>query len=83
MFSFHFTASNQVDEAFASFSLFNMIIYFVWGIILLVHRRAMMVSQHDIDANKAAGMLEDGATYNPTRSVTGFDEFVGEDKLDI
>jgi len=30
------------DKAYGVFSLFNMIIYFVWGIILIVHRNMVM-----------------------------------------
>lgn len=30
------------DQAYAAFSLINMIIYFVWTIILVVHRRTVV-----------------------------------------
>lgn len=40
--SHYFSASEQADTAYGTFCLFNMIIYFVYAIILTVHRRSVI-----------------------------------------
>lgn len=61
-----YIATAGADKAYATFSLFNMIIYFVWAIILTVHRKTVMVSQSESQAKEFAaydGTQEE--VYNP------------------
>ena len=37
-----FTATDKSDKAYGAFAFFNMIIYFVWAIILHVHRESVI-----------------------------------------
>lgn len=71
------TAPN--DTAYAVFSLLNMIIYFVWAIILTVHRKSVMISQQEYDAarNKEFAAQDGGETYNPTIGAQ-VDDFHGD-----
>jgi hypothetical protein len=55
-----------------------MIIYFVWAIILIVHREAIMISRNELEANQAKEFSYDGNqgdVFNPT---IGADEFGGD-----
>jgi hypothetical protein len=68
------------DQAYAVFSLINMIIYFVWTIILIVHRKTVMISRDEQDALHAKEFAAyDGTgneTYNPT--IGNGDDFGGD-----
>ncbi|RYG63325.1 hypothetical protein EON64_16150 [archaeon] len=70
------------NKAYAVFSLLNMIIYFVWAIILTVHRKSVMVSQQELDAAHSKEFAAyDGSheTYNPTiGAAEGADDFHGD-----
>lgn len=63
-------ATAPSDQAYAAFSLINMIIYFVWTIILVVHRKTIMISRDEQDAQHAKEFAaydgSHGETYNPT-----------------
>lgn len=69
------------DQAYAAFSLFNMIIYFVWAIILTVHRRTVMISKQELEASAAKEFANyDGSNeiYNPTIGAGQGEEFGGD-----
>ncbi len=74
--------SADSDKAYAAFSLLNMIIYFVWAIILTVHRRTVMITQKEVDANNSKEFSAydgtQGETYNPTIGAAGGEEFNGD-----
>ena len=76
--------SAPADNAYGAFSLFNLIIYFVWAIILTVHRKTVMITQKEVDANNskefAAYDGSQGETYNPTIGANGAagEEFSGD-----
>lgn len=77
------SGSDDADKAYAAFSMFNMIIYLVWGIILTVHRRTVMVTQQEADASKAKEFsaydgTEGNETYNPTIGAAGGEDFSGD-----
>jgi uncharacterized membrane protein len=64
-------ATAPSDQAYAAFSLINMIIYFVWTIILIVHRKTIMIARDEQDALRAKEFAaydgtNQGETYNPT-----------------
>lgn len=73
-------ATAPSDQAYAAFSLINMIIYFVWVIILSVHRKTIMVSRDEQDAFHAKEFAaydgSGGETYNPT--IGAGDDFAGD-----
>eukprot|EP01038_Epipyxis_sp_PR26KG_P009489 gene9489-12783_t len=73
------------DKAYAAFCLINMIIYFVWTIILTVHRRTVMISKQDLDASQAKEFSQydgsGGETFNPTIGGGGGDEFNGDEEV--
>lgn len=63
-----------------------MIIYFVWGIILTVHRKTVMVSQKEVDANNSKEFSaydgSGGETYNPAIGAAGGgDEYHDQEEL--
>jgi hypothetical protein len=70
------------NKAYAVFSLLNMIIYFVWAIILTVHRKSVMISQQELEATRSkefASYDGSGETYNPTiGGAAEGDEFHGD-----
>lgn len=71
------------DKAYAVFSMLNMIIYFVWAIILTVHRKSVMISQQELDANRSKEFAQydgSGETYNPTigGGAEGGEDFHGD-----
>jgi len=71
------------DKAYGAFCLFNMIIYFVWTIILAVHRQTVMVSQKELEAGaqkefSAYDGSGSGEIYNPTIGAGGNEEFHGD-----
>jgi hypothetical protein len=58
-----------------------MIIYFVWAIILTVHRKSVMISQQELDASRSKEFAAyDGSeeTYNPTIGAVDGDDFHGD-----
>ena len=60
------------DKAYAVFSMFNMIIYFVWTLILFVHRSAVALSPQETAANsKEYSQYEESETYNPAIGPVG------------
>jgi len=74
-------ATAPADTAYGVFCLFNMIIYFVWTIILTVHRRTVMISQKEVDANAQKEFSSydgtgGGEIYNPT--IGSGEEFQGD-----
>mmetsp|Transcript_29907 Transcript_29907/g.41088 ORF Transcript_29907/g.41088 Transcript_29907/m.41088 type:complete len:197 (+) Transcript_29907:64-654(+) len=80
-------ASSEIapsDKAYAVFSLLNMIIYFVWTIILVVHRRTVAISSQEAAAatSKEYGQYGVGVTetYNPAIGPVGgaHEEFTGD-----
>lgn len=73
------------DKAYAVFSLLNMIIYFVWTIILVVHRRAVAMSAQEAAAlSQEYNQYGDGSSaseaYNPAIGPVGghHEEFTGD-----
>jgi uncharacterized membrane protein len=70
------------DQAYAAFSLINMIIYFVWTIILIVHRRTVTISRDELEANKSKEFSaydgSSGEIYNPTIGAGGGEDFGGD-----
>ena len=71
------------DKAYAVFSLINMIIYFVWTLILIVHRRAVALSPQEAAASSQEfsqyGVGSQSETYNPAIGpVGGNDGFTGD-----
>jgi len=72
----------QADVSYGVFSLINMIIYFVWTIILVVHRKTVMISRQELEANQAKEFSaydgSGGEVYNPTIGAAGGEEFGGE-----
>lgn len=80
------SASANSDKAYGAFALLNMIIYFVWAIILTVHRKTVMVSQKEVDAANskefAAYDGSGGETYNPAIGAAGGgDEYHDQEEL--
>lgn len=62
------------DKAYAVFSLLNMIIYFVWTVILTVHRNTIINGASQGQQNYT---YDDGETYNPALNG-GHDGFQGD-----
>lgn len=70
--------AGPADKAYAVFSLINMIIYFVWAIILVVHRRTVMISQQELEASTAKEFSAyDGSNeiYNPAIGAAHGEDF--------
>lgn len=58
-----------------------MIIYFVWTIILVVHRRTVTISRQELEASAAKEFSAyDGSAeiYNPTIGAAGGEDFGGD-----
>jgi len=73
--------AGPADKAFAAFSLLNMIIYFVWAIILVVHRRTVMISRQELEASTAKEFSAydgSGDIYNPTIGAAQGEDFGGD-----
>jgi hypothetical protein len=73
--------SGPADKAYAAFSLINMIIYFVWAIILVVHRRTVMISRQELEASTAKEFSAydgSGEIYNPTVGAAHGEDFGGD-----
>lgn len=65
------------DKAYAVFSLFNMIIYFVWGIILVVHRN-MVIESISQQPTQQQYYVDEGDVQNndnPTYEDDGRNEY--------
>jgi len=77
--------SANSDKAYGAFSLLNMIIYFVWAIILTVHRKTVMVSQKEVEAANAKEFSAydgtGGETFNPTIGAAGGEEYHDQEEL--
>jgi hypothetical protein len=73
--------AGPADKAYAAFSLINMIIYFVWAIILVVHRRTVMISRQELEASTAKEFSAydgSGEIYNPTVGAGHGEDFGGD-----
>lgn len=78
---YYITEAGPADKAFAAFSLLNMIIYFVWAIILVVHRRTVMISRQELEASTAKEFSAydgSGEIYNPTIGAAQGEDFGGD-----
>lgn len=75
MFVCLFVGTAPSDNAYAAFSLLNMIIYFVWAIILAVHRNTVILDQNNAGAkDEFAGQTDGGEVYNPVGATnTNYD----------
>lgn len=67
------------DQAYAAFSLINMIIYFVWTIILVVHRHTITITREEENAHRSKefSAYDGSQTYNPAIGG-GNDDFAGD-----
>lgn len=62
------------DQAYAAFSLLNMIIYFVWAIILTVHRQTVILDQSNIPTkDEFSGQADGQEVYNPVGVNPAYD----------
>ena len=70
---FFLIATSSTDVAYGVFALFNTIIYFVWAIILFVHRATVILDESaPSDAHS-----QDDSSVNPTFMNRGYDEGEG------
>lgn len=70
------------DKAYAVFSLLNMIIYFVWAIILVVHRQTVVIQGDEVGSKEfAAYDGTQGETYNPAINAAAGDDFQGDQEV--
>jgi hypothetical protein len=75
-FLLELVGSEQADAAYGTFCLFNMIIYFVYAIILTVHRRSVIAP---VANNSSDGYKNDNAEIvNPSMGNGGGD-YGGDD----
>jgi hypothetical protein len=66
--------SQHGDGVFASFSIINAILIFVWSIILYVHRKTVTLTQTEIETNNRLDLEFDHATvYNPSQQIKHFE----------
>jgi hypothetical protein len=63
---FIFPEAEEADKAYGAFAFLNMIIYFVWAIILVVHRGSIIVDM-DIGTGAYARGVDD--RINPAFSL--------------
>lgn len=69
------------DQAYAAFSLINMIIYFVWTILLVVHRKTITVSKDEHQDQTKEFAPYDGHDYSHNPTIGAGDDFGGEEQL--
>ena len=70
------TDSAQADTAYGVFCLFNMIIYFVYAIILTVHRRSVIAP---VAAPSSSNYKADNAQIVNPDMDRGGDQYGGDD----
>ena len=60
-------AAVDSDKAYGSFAFFNMILYFIWSLLLLNHRADVITSEtgHEDEVPVQDEVVDDGEAYNP------------------
>ena len=71
------------DNAMGSFSMFNMILYIIWGTLLVMHRQSLIVETVPNQQQEAYDDNIDQETPNPSSSyVNNDDDFEAHDQQD-